>query len=212
MPEVKSYPEALQRIIAYFSHLPGIGGRTAERLALSLMSWRESDLDGFGGQIASLKKDVGFCPVCGYLTNGGELCRFCRSEERERSIICVVEQVTQVHTIESSGSFKGLYHVLGGKISPMKGRGPSDLRIAELRERLEGGDVKELLIALSPDVEGEATAHYLAQEFSGMGVSLSRIAAGVPVGTDLSFADAATLASAIAGRRMFGVQADDGRN
>ena len=173
-------------------------------MALSLMSWQEGDLAGFGAQLSSLRKEVGFCPVCGYLTNGTEPCRFCSSPDRERSIICVVEQVTQVHTIESSGCFKGLYHVLGGKISPMKGRGPADLRIEELRERLADGDVKEILIALSPDVEGEATAHYLAQEFGGMGVALTRIAAGVPVGSDLSFADAATMASAISGRRRFG--------
>lgn len=204
MADVKSYPDALQRVIAYLGHLPGVGGRTAERMALSLMSWQEGDLAGFGAQLSSLRKEVGFCPVCGYLTNGTEPCRFCSSPDRERSIICVVEQVTQVHTIESSGCFKGLYHVLGGKISPIKGRGPADLRIEELRERLADGDVKEILIALSPDVEGEATAHYLAQEFGGMGVALTRIAAGVPVGSDLSFADAATMASAISGRRRFG--------
>ena len=131
MPEIKSYPEALQRVIAYFSHLPGIGGRTAERLALSLMSWQEHELSGFGAQLANLRKDVGFCPICGYLTNGTEPCRFCSAPERDNSIICVVEQVTQVHTIENSGCFKGLYHVLGGKISPMKGRGPADLRIGD---------------------------------------------------------------------------------
>ncbi len=204
MADIKSYPDALQRVIAYLGHLPGVGGRTAERMALSLMSWQEGDLAGFGAQLSSLRKDVGFCPVCGYLTNGSQPCRFCSSPDRERSIICVVEQVTQVHTIENSGCFKGLYHVLGGKISPMKGRGPADLRIEELRERLADGEVKEILIALSPDVEGEATAHYLAQEFGGMGVMLSRIAAGVPVGSDLSFADAATMASAISGRRRFG--------
>ena len=204
MADIKSYPDALQRVIAYLGHLPGVGGRTAERMALSLMSWQEGDLAGFGAQLSSLRKDVGFCPVCGYLTNGAQPCRFCSSPDRERSIICVVEQITQVHTIENSGCFKGLYHVLGGKISPMKGRGPADLRIGELRERLADGEVKEILIALSPDVEGEATAHYLAQEFGGMGVVLSRIAAGVPVGSDLSFADAATMASAISGRRRFG--------
>ena len=204
MQEINSYPEALQRLIAYFSHLPGIGGRTAERLALSLMSWQEHELSGFGAQLSSLRKDVGFCPICGYLTNGTEPCRFCSAPDRDNSIICVVEQVTQVHTIEKSGCYKGLYHVLGGKISPMKGRGPADLHIGELRSRLEDNKVKEILIALSPDVEGEATAHYLLQELSGTGVVFSRIAAGIPVGSDLSFADAATMASAISGRRPFG--------
>ena len=204
MAEIKSYPEALQRLIAYFGHLPGIGKRTAERLALSLMSWKEHELIGFGEQLANLRKDVGFCPICGYLTNGTEPCRFCSAPERDNSIICVVEQVTQVHTIENSGCFHGLYHILGGKISPMKGCGPSDLRIEELHTRLEDGKVKEILIALSPDVEGEATAHYLVQALSGMGVAFSRIAAGIPVGSDRSFADAATMASAISGRRRFG--------
>ncbi len=204
MAEIKSYPEALQRLIAYFGHLPGIGKRTAERLALSLMSWKEHELIGFGEQLANLRKDVGFCPICGYLTNGTAPCRFCSAPERDNSIICVVEQVTQVHTIENSGCFHGLYHILGGKISPMKGCAPSDLRIEELHTRLEDGKVKEILIALSPDVEGEATAHYLVQALSGMGVAFSRIAAGIPVGSDLSFADAATMASAISGRRRFG--------
>lgn len=204
MADRKSYPEALQRVMGYFAHLPGIGARTAERLSLALMTWKEEDVKNFGAQLSTLRQDIVACPVCGYFTTPGNPCKFCSSTERDRSIICVVEQVSQIHVIENSGSYQGLYHVLGGKISPMAGRGPADLKIEELRERLNDGEVKELLIALSPDVEGEATAHYLAQEFSSFGITISRIAAGVPVGADLTFADAATLASAISGRRKFG--------
>ena len=118
----------------------------------------------------------------------------------------MVEQVPQLHIIEKSGSYKGLYHVLGGKLSPMNGKGPADLRIAELAQRLEGETVKELLLALSPDIEGEATANYLAQLFTRPGLTITRIASGVPIGADLAFADSATLATAISGRRVINVE------
>ena len=202
MAASKSYPIALQKVMAYLGHLPGIGGRTAERLGIALMSWSEEDVSGLGAAISELRGKVDFCPVCGNFTEPGSLCALCRSPGRRQDIICVVENVPQINVIEKSGSYDGLYHVLGGKLSPMSGIGPSALRIGELRTRLEQGAVKELLIALSPDVEGEATAHYLAGEFSDLGISISRIASGIPVGADLSFADSATLARAIAGRSI----------
>lgn len=201
MLEKTTYPDTLQHVISYFSHLPGIGRRTAERLGLALMSWRPEDVAGFGAEIGKLRSSVTGCAICGNYTEAGFPCGICSSENRQRGIICVVEQVSQIHVIEKSGCFHGLYHVLGGKLSPVNGIGPGDLRLKELAARLDAG-VSELLLAITPDVEGEATAHYIAHEFARPGLSISRIAAGVPVGADLAFADAATLASAISGRRV----------
>ena len=202
MPISSAYPEPIQRAIAYLSHLPGIGSRSAERMVLAMLAWRPEELASFGGVISALSTGVVSCPICGNYTEVGSPCRICSSDSRQREIICVVEQVPQLHIIEKSGSYKGMYHVLGGKLSPMNGKGPADLRIEELRRRLEDTAVKELLIALSPDIEGEATANYLAQLFARPGLTISRIAAGVPIGADLAFADSATLATAITGRRI----------
>ncbi len=197
----RRFPEALERVVGYFSHLPGIGKRTAERLALALMSWKEVDVAAFGDELAHLRGRVTSCPVCGNFSEAGRPCDICASPLRQRDLLCVVEQVSQILTIEKSGSYRGLYHVLGGKLSPLSGIGPDDLSIPALRKRVQEGAIREIVIATTPDVEGEATAHYLAGIFSPLGVTVSRIAAGVPVGADLSFADAASLASAINGRR-----------
>ncbi len=205
MPIISAYPEPIQQAIAYLSHLPGIGSRSAERMVLAMMTWKPEEREGLGSAIAALASKVTLCPICGNYTELGNPCRICSSEVRQRDIICVVEQVPQLHIIEKSGSYKGLYHVLGGKLSPMNGKGPSDLRIAELAQRLEGEAVKELLLALSPDIEGEATANYLAQLFTRPGLTITRIASGVPIGADLTFADSATLATAISGRHIITV-------
>jgi len=195
-----SYPEPLRSAANQFRRLPGIGKRTAERLALTLLEWNEEDLRHFGREIASLKERVSFCEVCGNLAEG-RLCKICRAADRDRSLICVVEQPSQVPVIENSGTYRGLYHVLGGRIVPLEGRGPEDLRIAELHERVAEGGVEELILAMSPDVEGEATANFLAAEFDSSSVRITRIAAGVPVGADLSYADSATVAMAMSSRR-----------
>ena len=202
MPIISAYPEPIQQAIAYLSHLPGIGSRSAERMVLSMMTWKPEEREGLGCAIAALASKVAHCPICGNYTEVGHPCHICTSEARQRDIICVVEQVPQLHIIEKSGSYKGLYHVLGGKLSPMNGKGPNDLRIAELAQRLEGEAIKELLLALSPDIEAEATANYLAQLFTRPGLTITRIASGVPIGADLTFADSATLATAISGRRV----------
>lgn len=202
MPIISAYPEPIQQAIAYLSHLPGIGSRSAERMVLSMMTWKPEEREGLGSAIAALASKVTLCPICGNYTESNSPCHICSSEARQRDIICVVEQVPQLHIIEKSGSYRGLYHVLGGKLSPMNGKGPSELRIAELAQRLEGETVKELLLALSPDIEGEATANYLAQLFTRPGLTITRIASGVPIGADLTFADSATLATAISGRRV----------
>jgi recombination protein RecR len=200
MADGDAYPEALRRLVAYLKRLPGIGGRTASRLALALLDWPEELLASFGKELASLRENVKWCHICGNLADG-DTCRICLSANRDRTQICVVEVATQIPVFESSGGYRGLYHVLGGRLMPLEGMGPEDLRVEELRARLADGEVRELILATSPDVEGEATAHFLAAEFAGCDVSITRIAAGVPVGADLSYADAATMARALSGRR-----------
>ena len=195
-----TYPSSIQRLIAYFTKMPGVGRRSAERLAMSMLKWSGPDLAGFAEVLANLKMTIRPCKVCGNLAEG-DLCELCQDMTRQRDVICVVEQPSQILTIENSGCFRGMYHVLGGRLAPLSGKGPSDLRIGELHRRASEGGVRELIIATSPDVEGEATAHYLAREFGALGLTVSRIASGVPVGTDLNYADAATLSIAISARR-----------
>lgn len=200
MSDTGIYPKPIEALIAHLRRLPGIGRRTAERLALALLEWTEDELAAFGSDLAELRHRIRFCAVCGNLATG-DRCGICQSANRDQSVICVVENAPQIPVIEAAGCFHGLYHVLGGRIMPLEGKGPEDLRIEELRSRVEDGTVKELIIATSPDVEGEATAHFLADEFAHLPLTVTRIAAGVPVGADLSYADAATMAMAIGGRR-----------
>jgi recombination protein RecR len=203
MSTQSAYPPAMQRLIELFGRLPGIGRRTAERLTLAILEWPDDMLARFGDELLHLKERVTRCPECGNFA-AGDRCAICRSPARRRDVICVVEHAAQIGVIEKSGSFQGLYHVLGGKLVPLENKGPEELRVAELRERLAGGGITEVIVATSPDVEGEATAHYLAEEFADLGITFSRIAAGVPVGADLTYADAATLAMALGGRRTIG--------
>ena len=200
MTDSLGYPQSLLRLIGFLSHLPGVGQRTAERLALALLAWPEEDLTEVGDALKHLRRDVRPCPACGNFSDGGP-CAICRSPGRQSDLICVVETAAQIPVFEKSGCYRGLYHVLGGRIAPLQGIGPEDLAIAALRQRLQTGGIREVILATSPDVEGEATASYLAAEFAALDVSLTRIASGVPVGADLSYADAATLASALGGRR-----------
>jgi len=201
MRQNPTYPEELQRAAHWFGKLPGIGHRTAERLALALMGWREEDVAAFGAELSVLRQKVGYCPECGNYSPRGTLCAICADGTRDDTLLCVVEKVPQIAVIEKAGCFRGRYHVLGGKIAPLNGIGPQDLRIAELRRRVRNGGFREILLALSADVEGEATAQYLAQEFASGNLAITRIAAGIPVGADLAFADSATLAAAINSRR-----------
>ncbi len=200
MPDNPLYPPALQELIGQLKRLPGIGTRTAERLALALLDWPDEVLKHFGRQLAELKQRIQLCRICGNLTEADE-CAICRNASRDHALICVVEQASQIAVLERSGCFAGVYHVLGGRIVPLEGKGPGDIRLRELKERVAAGHVQELILATSSDVEGEATAAYIAREFEGQGLTISRIAAGVPVGADLSFADAATLAMALNARR-----------
>jgi len=194
------FPEPVERIISDLKRLPGVGRRSAERFALAFLEWPPEQLAEFAARLAALHRDVVFCRECGGFSDG-EVCRICRDPTRNHSVICVVERPADIPVIEGAGAFRGVYHVLGGRISPLDHVGPESLRVEELRERLETGKVREIVLALSSDVEGEATCAFLSEELARPGVTFSRIAAGLPAGADLAYADAVTLALAIKGRR-----------
>ncbi len=195
------FPEPLERLVAALARLPGIGKRSAGRLALALLDWPEEALVELGQRLGRLKQEITACPQCGNLA-AGDRCRVCANPKRDSRLLCVVETALQIPPIEAAGCFHGLYHVLGGRIQPLDGKGPADLRIRELQQRLADNQVDELILATGSDVEGEATANYLAQQFASLtNLRISRLAAGLPVGADLSYADPATIAMAISRRR-----------
>lgn len=194
------YPETIENIIDVLKSLPGIGRRGAERMAVAMLKWQPDKLDFFSEQIKELPLKVTFCPECGNLAENGELCPVCASGSRDQKIICVVEDFSQVINIESSSAFKGLYHVLGGKLSPLEGKNAEDLTVDQLLIRVEKLDVREVILALSPDVEGQATAIYVAGLLKPYNVKISRLAQGLPAGSDISYADSATIGVALNGR------------
>ena len=200
MAEFK-YPEALEEIINHLKRLPGIGRRTAERLALAILKWKGEKIIAFGEDLQKLPLTVTFCPECGGLSENDEKCLICEDNSRDTSQLCVVEEFSQIMSIENSNFFKGIYHVLGGKLSPLEGKSASDLNIDSLMERVKNHAVKEIVLALSPDVEGQATAMYIADLLKDNDIKITRLAQGLPAGADISFADAATIAAAFSGRR-----------
>ena len=201
------YPLALENLTEQLNRLPGIGHRSAERLAMALLDWSRDDLQQFALQLAELKDKIKSCSTCGNLADD-DSCRICKAQGRNRKLICVVESARQIPVIEKCGRHKGLYHVLGGKLSPLDGIDLKDLNVESLFERIEDTEVEEIILALSPDVEGEATANYLAEELRDhFDIEISRIAMGIPVGSDMTYADAATMAMAIESR--FKVQYPD---
>ncbi len=195
-----SYPEPVEELIEAFKRFPGVGRRSAERMALALLAQPPENLDALGTLIAGLPDTVGRCPLCGNLTDGEARCAICAHPGRNSAQICVVEEIAQLHVIEKSGAFHGLYHVLGGKISPLENRTADDLTVAKLAERLAAGGVEELILALGSDVESRATAFYLAEKFAGAVPRITVPAQGLPAGANLSFADSATLTLALARR------------
>ena len=194
--------EPIERLVAQLSHLPGVGAKTAQRLALYIVSQDEQSVRELASSIYQAKKNVMFCRVCGNLTDTAHpVCSVCADPRRDDGLICVVRDVRDVMAIERVHEYHGKYHVLGGTISPLSGRGPDDIAIAPLLERLQKGNVRELLLATNPDIEGEATALYIAKLARPYHVRVTRIAHGVPVGGDLEYTDDVTLARAIAARR-----------
>ena len=194
------FPAPLENLVEQFARLPGIGGKSAQRLAFHVLSLPMEEAQAFADAILEAKKTVTFCPVCRNLTAGG-LCPICASPKRDGSTICVVADPRDVAALERSREYTGRYHVLHGVISPMNHVGPDDLEIKSLLERVAQGDVKEVIMATNPDTEGEATAMYLSRLLKPFGVRVTRLAYGIPVGGHLEFADDATLMRALEGRR-----------
>lgn len=195
-----SHPEPLARLIDEFKKLPGIGAKSAQRLAFHVLRGAREDADRLCDAVRDVKERVTYCSVCNTITDV-DPCRFCADDARDRSVICVVEEPQNVSAIEKTRDFKGVYHVLMGALSPLQGVGPDDLKIRGLLERVGPGTVREVILATNPNVEGEATALYLARLLKPLGVRVTRIAMGIPVGSDLEYADEITMGKAMEGRR-----------
>jgi len=194
------YPAPVARLIEEFEKLPGIGSKTAQRLAFYVLEMSKDKAEKFAQAILEAREKVSYCSVC-YNLSEGELCSVCSNPERDRSIICVVQDPRDVAAFERIRDYKGVYHVLHGVISPMAGIGPDNIRLKELVMRIGSEDVKEVIVATNPNVEGEATAMYIARILKPFDIKVTRIAHGIPVGGDLEYADEVTLSKALEGRR-----------
>jgi recombination protein RecR len=194
---------ALERLVEAFRRLPGVGKRSAERYAMHLLSCPEEDALGLSEAIREARERVGACSVCCNLCEG-DPCPICAQASRDHTIICVVERPAGVTAIEKGGAYKGIYHVLGGALSPLEGIGPDELTVERLMRRIEAGGVQEVILATNATAEGETTALYLAKQIGEKGVPVSRIAHGVPMGSGLEYADDATVAHALQGRSRVG--------
>ncbi len=194
------FPVSMRGLIEEFSKMPGIGPKSAQRLAFYILRSSKQDAEALSGAILKVKESVRFCRVCNNLSDE-ETCEICKSTSRNKSVLCVVEEPNDVSAIEKAGSFNGLYHVLLGSLSPLDGIGPSDLKIDELLDRVKKGHFKEIIIATDFNTEGEATALYLNKVLKNAGAKLTRVAYGIPVGGDLQYADQATIIKAFEGRR-----------
>jgi recombination protein RecR len=200
-----SLPESITALTAALGRLPGIGPRSAERLALHIVQADADAVRQLAETLVSARDKIRMCTICGALTEQNP-CAICTNPQRDASLLCVVERPVDIITIEKSGAFRGKFHVLDGRISPLNGIGPEDLRIAQLQQRLASEPVREVILALSTDVEGDATSFYLAKQLAGKNVKISRIAYGLPAGSGLEFADDLTLTRALEGRREMGIE------
>jgi len=194
------YPEPIAKLIEAFSRLPGIGPKTAARLAFHVIRMPEDDVIDFAKALVNVKRNLQYCSVCCNITDS-DPCRICQDKTRDPSVICVVQETKDLVAMERTKEFQGYYHVLQGAISPMEGIGPEDIRLAELLKRLSDERVKELILATNPNIEGEATAMYISRLVKPFGIRVTRIAHGLPVGGDLEYADEVTLSKALEGRR-----------
>ena len=193
-------PVAIEKLIEEFAKLPSIGKKSAQRLTLHILNLPKDEVEEFANALVKARGTIKYCSVCGNFTDT-DPCAICSNPNREKDIICVVEQPKDIMTMEKVKEFNGLYHVLHGTISPMQGRGPQDIRIRELVARMSG-DVKEVIVATNPTIEGEATAMYISKILKPLDVKVTRIAAGIPVGGDLEYADEVTLSKALEGRTV----------
>ncbi|HBP43288.1 MAG TPA: recombination protein RecR [Clostridiales bacterium] len=190
--------ESMQRLINAFTYLPGVGRKTAERYAYSVLNLSEEDVRFFAESLLEVKQKIKFCSICGNFTDG-DICDICKS--RKSNIICVVKEPKDVLAIEKAKNYNGLYHVLHGTINPLEGKGPNDIRIKELVDRVKDGSIKEVIVATDTDVEGEVTASYIAQILKPLNIKVTRIAQGISMGSALQYADEVTLSKAIQDRK-----------
>ncbi len=193
------YPAPISKLIDSFMKLPGIGPKTASRLAFHVLDMKEDDVMNFAKALVDVKRELTYCSVCGHITDT-DPCYVCSDTTRDRSMICVVEETKDVIAMEKMREYKGMYHVLHGAISPMEGVGPEDINIPSLLTRLKDEEVKELILATNPNIEGESTAMYISRLVKPIGIKTTRLAHGLPVGGDLEYADEVTLSKAISGR------------
>ncbi|MPQ44515.1 recombination mediator RecR [Clostridium tarantellae] len=193
------YPVAIEKLIEEFAKLPSIGKKTAQRLTLHVLNLPKDQVEEFANALIKARGTIKYCSICGNFTDS-DPCSICANPNRNKTIVCVVEQPKDIMTIEKVKEFNGIYHVLHGNISPMQGRGPQDIRIRELVARMSG-DIKEVIVATNPNIEGEATAMYISKILKPLDVKVTRIAAGIPVGGDLEYADEVTLSKALEGRK-----------
>ena len=196
------YPESVLNLIKHLAKLPGIGEKTAERLAIHILKMRQDEAEGLSRSISALKEKIRICSMCLGMSDG-ETCNICGDPGRDASLLCVVEQPADMASIEKSGSFRGLYLILNGTLSPMNGIGPDDINLRELLSRVRGGQVKEVVIATGTNLEGESTAGYIAEVLKKHPVNVTRIASGVPIGGDLKYVDQVTLRRAMETRHAF---------
>lgn len=194
------YPEPIAKLMESFMKLPGIGPKTAVRLAFFVLEMNEDDVFDFSQSLVHVKRDLVYCSFCHNITDK-DPCAICEDDSRDQSVICVVQDPKDVMAMEKMKDYQGLYHVLHGAISPMDGIGPEDIKVPELIKRLQSDTVQELILATNPNIEGEATAAYIARLVKPVGIKISRIAHGLPVGGDLEYADEVTLSRALEGRR-----------
>ncbi len=197
---MRSFPAALERLSEQFARLPGIGSKTAQRLAFYMLGLPQEQAEEFAETILQARRTVHLCPICQNLTDQ-DVCPICADRERDQSLICVVAEPKDVIAMERAREYTGVYHVLHGVISPLSHVGPDDIRIRELLERVQSGTVREIIMATNPDTEGEATAMYLSRLLRGLGVKVTRLAYGIPVGSQLEYADEVTLLRALNGRQ-----------
>lgn len=193
------YPVAIEKLIEEFAKLPGIGKKTAQRLTLYVLNLPKDEVEEFSNALIKARGTIKYCSVCGNFTDS-DPCAICGNPSRDKTQICVVEQPKDIMTMEKVKDYNGVYHVLHGNISPMQGRGPQDIRLRELVSRMNG-NIKEVIVATNPNIEGEATAMYISKILKPLDVKVTRIAAGIPVGGDLEYADEVTLSKALEGRK-----------
>jgi recombination protein RecR len=199
---MSKYPSDLLTLIAYLKKLPGIGTKTAERFAFQLLTWPQGQLQNFSEHLATIKEKIKSCPECGCLTDS-LTCSFCDKERRDCTSLCIIASAKDVYAFEETRTFRGLYHVIGGLLSPLDDRSIECLQLPQLKKRLENLPIKEVILALDSTLEGDATALYLKEHLSTLGLSVSRLAFGLPMGSSLDYIDGSTLARALSGRQNF---------